>query len=903
MATLSWDEIMQPQSGADVPVSSAAGLTWDQIMEQDSAPEATQEGETSFAKGFVEGESLTQQAGDILTAATGLGGQLTYRDKDGYGLGYQTTAEKYGDDFDSLSFDDRRKRIVDQRTAQIEKEYGDVEGSTAGNIIGMLADPTSLLPVGATYKGMAAIGGAVGGSYSAADQLLHKGEVDISETGANVILGAIAAPALGYAFIKVGQGIKNISTKAAVKSANKALDDVDALISHNISQGVSPTDAGLSAIQRLGLSEADVIAATMLTNRKPRIPNIKNAVAIVEKEADVGLATRLIEGLSSRIKEHSPKVWQELRKYEANLAAQMQQRKDTVAPFMKALSSYSSKTQTKINTRLVNGDYKGAKKLMTKGGTKELDDVSKMVTADGKHLETLVDGFKALKGYFPRKVKNLEGLRKAIGNASPKAANELKIGLEAALKKEGVNSIGELSENAMTTLVTKATNKAYPRVLGGAKAHRSVQEIPPELMKFYENANTSLLSYVESTTRSFEKSKLLGTSNLRAGKIDLKSPLYRTLGRELQRGRLSSAAETDLKSMLQTRFTVGEQSMHKGLSAIKDIGYMSTLGQFRSAATQLKDIGTAAYLHGTLDTIKAVLNFKSTRVHDAGLIDTVSAEMSDVGNLRKWLNRTLKLSGFRAVDRFGKKVLMEASSTRGAKLASTPKGQKLLLKKYGEAYGDDFPQLLNSLKNGTDDWTTDLYRWHEISDTQPVSLLELPSAYLNNPDMRIAYALKSFGLKQLTLLHNNIVKRAKKGDKLGATREALKYAAFIGVAGGTVDEAKDWMAGEGFEMSDIPDNILENLTSLFFINSYSIGDIEKGDFAAVAGGLITPPTSVLTGGIKDINREMQGIPIGESEAPINLIKTMPVVGRVIYDWVLGGREKAIERADKERLHE
>jgi hypothetical protein len=31
------------------------------------------------------------------------------------------------------------------------------------------------------------------------------------------------------------------------------------------------------------------------------------------------------------------------------------------------------------------------------------------------------------------------------------------------------------------------------------------------------------------------------------------------------------------------------------------------------------------------------------------------------------------------------------------------------------------------------------------------------------------------------------------------------------------------------------------------------------------------------------------------------MKTMPVVGRVLYDWVLGGREKAIKRADQEYI--
>ena len=895
MGTPSWEELMKDQveTGTSVP-------SWEELMKD---TEVAPDKETSFAKGFVEGESLTQQAGDIITAATGIGGQVTYREDDDYGLGWKSVAEQYGEDFDSLSFDERRRRIVEQRAADIDKDYGDVEGGVLGNIAGMLADPTTLLPVGATYKGMAAIGGAVSGTYSVSDQLLHKGDVDLGETGAMVVLGAITAPALGYAFTKVGQGVKKVSANSSVKSANKALDDVDQLISHNVAKGVKPEDAYTSTIQRLKLTPEKVAQASALTNRKPRIPSIKNAALMIEKEADVGLATNIVESISSRIKEHSPKVWQELRKYEENLSKVMQERKDLAAPLIKAVGNYSRKTQNLINTHLVNGDYDSASALLTKGGASELAAIKTMVTKDGQLLSKLVKGFKPLKSYFPRKVKDLEGLRAAIGKANPKALDELTQGLDKALKKEGVAHIGQLSEAAMTKLVITATNKAYPRVLGGAKAHRSLQEVPPELMKYYDGLGDSLLHYVESSTRSFEKTKLLGTSNLKAGKFDLESPLYKVLGRELQRGRLSSAAQTDLKSMIQSRFTTGEEAMNKGLSALKDIGYMSTLGQFRSAATQLKDIGTSAYLHGTLDTIKAAINFKSTRVHDAGLIDTISAEMSSITGTKKWLDGILKLSGFRLVDRFGKRVLMEASTTRGSKLAASPRGVALLKKKYGEAYGDDFPQLLNSLKNKTNDWTTDLYRFHELADTQPISILELPQAYLDNPNMRIAYALKSFGLKQLTLLHNNIIKRAKNGDKIGATKEALRYAAFIGMAGGTVDEAKDWMSGEGFEVGDIPDNVIENLTSLFFINSYSIGDIEKGDISSVIGGMVTPAVAPVTGAIKDVKRYSDGIPSRESEAPINLIKTFPVIGSILNDWVLGGREKAIKRAEDDRRRE
>jgi hypothetical protein len=895
MTTPTWAELMEMQvdKGSSVP-------TWKELMEMQQPSVAPPvEGETSFAKGFAEGETFSQQAGDYLGAVTGAAPEISYwNEEEGYHLPrYSSSEELYGDDWNDIGTDERRKRIVALREQRLQEQYGDVEGSTFGNIVGALTDPTSLLPVGATYKGMAAIGGAVGGSYSVADQLLHKGEVDPVEAGGHVIAGAILAPVAGYGFNKIGQAI----TAKSVKGANQALDDLDVLVSHNIAAyGTAPEQAVEAASQKLGLSPEDLLKASKIANREPKIPTPETAVQMSEKAQEASLASKVVLGISSRIKEFSPRVHHELRKYEVGLLKKTQERQDKAAPFLKALKKYTRNEREKIGQRLMNSDYDGAKALLTRGGRAELNVIKNMVAEDGKLLESQIKDFKSLENYFPRSVKDLEGLRAAIGKKDPEAANGLRKSLKELLEKEGVKNINQLPEEAVTKLVTVAMNKAYPRVLTGHKAHRSVQDVPPELMKFYDDAGSSIVKYIDSSTRSFEKKKFLGVSNLKSGDIDEDAILYKTLGEELRRGRIDDTGFEQIKEMLQARFTKGEEAMTGWVSTVKDIGYMSSLGQFRSAATQLKDIGTAAYLHGIMPTIKGALNFKSTKVHDAGLANTVAAEMNQSGATKKWLDASLSMSGFRAIDRFGKKVLLEASMLKGKKLASSPKGVAVLKKKYGEAYGKDFDQLVYDLKNGVETPDTELYRMHELFDTQPAALSEMPEKYLNHPDGRIAYSLKSFGLKQLTLLHNDIIKKGKT-DKVGATKAALKYAAYIGLAGGTVDEAKDFMAGEGFHPEDIPDNVVENLTALFFINKYSIGDLEKGDFGSVIGGWLTPSMAPFTGGMTEIQRQAKGVPIEESQLPINLMKTMPVVGRVLYDWGLGGREKAIKKADQEYM--
>jgi len=880
-----WANYLDNMKG--IPIEAAAPEQVDPKQEQD----------TSFGKGFVEGESWTQQAGDIMGAVTGILPEITYRDEDGYGLGYKSTEEIYGEGFADASFDERRKMITDERARKIEADYGDVEGSTFGNVAGMLFDPTTALPVGATYKGMAAIGGAIGGTYSATDQLLNKGSVDPLEAGLHSVAGAVLAPVGGYVFNKVGA---KLSSRAAVKGANKAIDDVDTYVSHHISLGATPAGAKIIALERTGLTAEDVLKAEGLANRTVKTPTLEESVQLQEAGAKVKATSDWFEGISSRVKEHSPKLWQVLRSFEEKQAVALSTRKkEYIDPFIKSLQGYSKSELVPIHNHLMNRNFKAATELMTKGGKAELSKLNKMMKADGKKFEKIVgNNYKALTNYFPRKVKDLDGLRAELGRKNPAALSGLNKRIEEIRVKEGVETIQEISERGMTEAVTKAANIAYPRVLGGAKAKRTVDEVPPELMKYYEDPATSLLSYVESSTRAFGKTELLG-KGLVQKKGDPAAKFYKVLGEERKRGRISDTQVDDLNALVRSRFTTGEQAMNSTLSTVKDIGYMATLGQLRSAATQIKDLGTSAYLHGIMPTIKGALSVRSNILDKTGLADTVSAEMATNRGTAKVLNSVLKLSMFRAVDRFGKRTLLEASKIKGTKLASSPKGIAVLRKKYGEAYGKDFDNLVTSLKNGTDDELTTLYRFHELADTQPISLLEMPKRYLDMPDGRIIFALKSFGLKQLTLLHNDIIKRGKAGDKKGAALALTKYAAMIGVAGGTVDEAKEVMAGGSFDIEEIPDKVQDNLLALIFLSKFAIGDLGKGDFSSVIGDIVTPSLAPVEAGIKDYNRYKDGVPIGESEQPVNLIKTFPVIGRIIYDFALGGKEKDAERKQDE----
>ena len=67
----------------------------------------------------------------------------------------------------------------------------------------------------------------------------------------------------------------------------------------------------------------------------------------------------------------------------------------------------------------------------------------------------------------------------------------------------------------------------------------------------------------------------------------------------------------------------------------------------------------------------------------------------------------------------------------------------------------------------------------DLIDAQPVVQSAMPQAYLNNPNARIMWQLKTFALKQLDLVRQRAFKRIKQGDVLGGTAELVRYGAIV----------------------------------------------------------------------------------------------------------------------------
>ena len=281
----------------------------------------------------------------------------------------------------------------------------------------------------------------------------------------------------------------------------------------------------------------------------------------------------------------------------------------------------------------------------------------------------------------------------------------------------------------------------------------------------------------------------------------------------------------------------------------RDFVYSTTIGNPFSAITQMSEVGLNAHRYGVINSltgttkatvdnmpqfIKNALNQRDMGLRMKALgLDDIGAEFRGPGGrglVSKSMNVLLNggtikgvkipgamtLSGFKKIDFIMKEANMNAALKKAKAQLGTAKGEDAFRKEMFPFYRQETNQLINALKNAkpenlnnmarsVDDDLVRLHLWSELSKTQPISMAEMPEAYLKSNFLRSAYWLKSFGLKQLETARRDIFRKLasdNKKEKAEGFYNMLSLGAFFG--GGTTGAsmAKDWILDRDTEAND-----------------------------------------------------------------------------------------------------
>ena len=495
--------------------------------------------------------------------------------------------------------------------------------------------------------------------------------------------------------------------------------------------------------------------------------------------------------------------------------------------------------------------------------------------------------------YFPRLVKDYDGLRAAMGKPEQGALDRTLKNYAAKLGKTE-NTLTAAERSSAIDLHVRGyrldTTGASPRFI----KPRAIKVIPPELQKFYAPPEESLSMYLRGAVDNMEKRKFFGMDNVRVdstGELDITESIGKLIDREMMENALTPAKQQELVELLQSRFIAGAKGPGDFYGAIRDLGYMGTIANPVSAIASIADIANSAAYKGLNNTIASMFSTKQVKLVDLGL-DSIMAEMGgDVRATAKALNVMMKGVGFHAFDRLGKETYINAALKKARQTVKSDSGIASFKKRNGEVYGKEFDSLVADLKEGNITDNVKLYLFNELSDVQPTTLSEMPQKYLDHPNGRILYMLKSFTLKQWDIVRREIVQEYAKGNKKLAVKNAALMAGYLAAANVSVSTMQNIMMGRKVDPDDIPGNALWSLLGVFGMSKY-LNDryISRGEYKDALVNLITPATPLITAAFS-LGPTILSDERGDIEAYGQIMKAVPVVGKQAYSFFGGGLEK------------
>jgi hypothetical protein len=301
---------------------------------------------------------------------------------------------------------------------------------------------------------------------------------------------------------------------------------------------------------------------------------------------------------------------------------------------------------------------------------------------------------------------------------------------------------------------------------------------------------------------------------------------------------------------LNTLIVYGQRGPDAWISNLRKAAYMGTIGNPYSAVLNLGDIANSFVNFGAENTVAAMRDMFAKRgitmtVEDVGLANQATGEFLQE-NVGKWTQRfsaasdqVFQKSGFRAVDQFGKNVAMNAALKKGKELIRKGKFDD----EWGFAFTpNEMARLKRDLMRGEKTDIVKEFAAANIARLQPSNMAQMPKWYLERPDWRVLWMLKTFAMKQIDQLERLVVQEWKNGNKKDAMKNALAYMFVVGGTNAALMEGRQAIKGDVPDPANFPARYRDWALGVASINLLSSYQLEKSrqDGAAALVPSITP---------------------------------------------------------------
>ena len=464
--------------------------------------------------------------------------------------------------------------------------------------------------------------------------------------------------------------------------------------------------------------------------------------------------------------------------------------------------------------------------------------------------------------------------------------------IERALHKLDPN--GVMGEAERADAINKILSSGRDLGLGRKPKNankRSVLYADPNLLQFYEDADVALMKYITSMSQVLATKKAFGLSPA----FNTDETIGAIVEELISTNMITRKEEKLIRKLLKARLSYA--ATPKIISWLKNIGYLTTMNNITSAATQIGDLYASFYKYGTATALEAIFGKKELTAEDLAL-DRVWEEFEDGKNGAIYVNKLFKVVGLNKMDAFGKAANINAALIDLRKKAKADDIR--LYEKAAFAFGKDGVKVVEDIKAGKVTPDIKLLLWTELADTQPIGKSGLPVGYLTTPYGRLFYQLKTYTINQMSLFYADGLLKIQKGiatkDKkmiIEGTRNISKLALLLILSNAGADVVKNIIMGRQIDLSD---TVVSNILWLAGVSKYTFYKGKREGYArAIFSSYIMPPQ---LSSFDDIVLDTKKIAQGKRELKDTTSISYIPYGRTIYWWFGGGRTKEIEKGNK-----
>jgi hypothetical protein len=636
---------------------------------------------------------------------------------------------------------------------------------------------------------------------------------------------------------------------------------------------------------------------------KTLVPAVNKTFSVIEKGLEK--VDPFIRPIKSKIKELDPFIASRMDKFELDNLMLKQNFVDQMQPFADQFKKLSKDEQKKFQRLTSNPDsmekafdmLDEVQKRKGMDGIKSnfltvrqgLDDLYALANKNGIEIEYRKD-------YLPRVMKDYDGFVKSLGKEPRSQLEEM---FRAAEKKK-FDDMPEKMKQSVSLEDTKLSEAERAKVIQnyfegnnlrgsgkmGLQKERVLASITDDTQKYYDDFLGGLQKYVDNVTYNVNKNRFLGKSPDSTAK---------SIFTDIERIK-DEKVQDEITKLISTRFKGGEARIGKKTNFARNLIYATTIVNPYSTITQLGDLALNSYRNGLINTLSPF--GPKIKLKDFGLND-IASEFTDAGAVKGIMDKMFRLTRFKQLD-----VALKENNLRGAFRQAqgqlrnkNSKAYKKFIEENKPFFQNETDDLINAIRRGdSQNENVRHYLFSRLTKTQPITLSEMPAKYLNMKGGRLFYSLKTFFVKQLDVMREDIVQKlAKRETSKEGMQNAARFAMLFGGGTAAVNATKDLILGRPVEISD---ELMDVAMQMIGISRYAIYKAKSDGLAGGATAVLAPPMPIVNEAFKVLAADDKEEALKKQSK--ELVRYIPVVGKDIY-WRFGAGEEKIKKERLDRL--